>query len=66
MAEIILLADRRPGDRPSSAAREALIDIAKALPPETNQNDAEKWSDWLLIELYVRGFAVTPIAMQGD
>jgi hypothetical protein len=60
MAEIINLADKRPAD-PNAAgngAREALIAVAQSLPNDTGQNDAEKWADWILLELAERGFLV--------
>ena len=43
-----------------NGAREALIDIAVGLP-NTSADDAARWTDWLLTELWMRGFVVEPI-----
>lgn len=60
MAEIINLADKRPAglNAGGNGAREALIEVAKSLPNDTSQNDAEKWADWILLELAARGYLV--------
>jgi hypothetical protein len=44
-----------------NGAREALIEIAQSLPNETG-NDAEAWTDWLLLECAMRGFVVVPFS----
>ena len=66
MAEIIHIADHlaplvesgASGD--GNGAHAALIDIAQSLPNRTGRNDATAWADWLLIELFARGFIVKP------
>jgi hypothetical protein len=54
-AEIIQIGDRRD---PGNGAREALIDLAMTLPNDTGRNDAAAWSDWILMELWDRGYKV--------
>lgn len=44
----------------SNGAREALIDLALT-SPAADGNDAEWWADWLLAELWSRGFKVVPL-----
>lgn len=74
MAEIVDLAARRlaadvvviPGlavATPSrgNGAREAVIDIALHLPADARLEEAAAWSDWLLSELWSRGFKVMPV-----
>jgi hypothetical protein len=61
MADIINLDSRRAPMNVSNGAREALIGVAQSLPNETGLNDAEAWTDWLLTELWVRGFKVVPV-----
>lgn len=60
-AEIIDLPRRHPVGNPGNGAREALIETALTLPNETSQNDAAAWSDWILAELWARGFKVMPL-----
>lgn len=60
-AEIIDLAGRRPAENSGNGAREALIELALTLPNETERNDAAAWSDWILAELWMRGFKVVPV-----
>jgi len=45
---------------PGNGAREALIEVALDLP-NTSDEDARVWTDWLLAELWSRGFWVVPI-----
>lgn len=45
-----------------NGAREGLIAIAETLPTTLERpGDAERWADWVLIELWSRGFKVVPI-----
>jgi hypothetical protein len=47
---------------PGNGAREALIAIAETLPSTLESpNDALCWSDWLLCELWDRGFKIVPL-----
>ena len=57
-AEIIDLPKRNRGN----GAREALIAIAESLPTTLERpGDAERWADWMLAELWARGFGVGPV-----
>lgn len=58
---VIDLDARRPAPNPGNGARQALIAVALSLPNDTGQNDAEAWSDWILAELWSRGFKVVPV-----
>ena len=42
-----------------NGAREALTEIGIELP--ATYEDAERWADWLLAELWVRGFKAVPL-----
>lgn len=47
---------------PGNGAREALIEIAETLPTTLDRPGAALcWSDWLLAELWARGFKVVPV-----
>lgn len=60
-AKIIFLTRQPPPDVPrGNGAREAMIDIGTDLP-RTSAEDAACWTDWLLAELWVRGFKVVPL-----
>jgi len=62
-AEIVDLATRRPGDpnvRIGNGAREALIELALTFN-NTGQDDAERWTDFILAELWARGFKAVPV-----
>jgi hypothetical protein len=43
-----------------NGAREAVIDIGVELP-STTEADSALWADWLLAELWLRGFKVVPV-----
>jgi hypothetical protein len=43
-----------------NGARQALIAIAESLPC-TDEMAANSWTDWLLAELWDRGFKVVPL-----
>lgn len=58
-AEIIDLAEHRPVSS-GNGAREALIDMALTLPTDTNDREMEMWSDWILVQLWLRGYKVVP------
>lgn len=58
---VVDLSKHRPAPNPGNGAREALIDIALALPNDTRQAEAESWSDWILAELWAAGFKVVPL-----
>ena len=68
-ADIINLADLRPADpnvrTPLAAepcARCALIDLAETLPDTIgNPDDAAIWADWILTNLWIRGFKAVPL-----
>jgi len=48
-------------------AREAFVDIANTLPGTIDRpGDAERWSDWLLAELWARGFKVVPTEVNDE
>lgn len=49
-----------PHKHVGNGAREALTDVAADLP-YTDQEAAEKWADWVLAELWVRGFKAVPL-----
>ena len=76
-ADIINLADLRPADpnirSPLAAdahgrtARDALIALAQTLPstidkhPALFPDDAACWADWILTNLWIRGFKAVPL-----
>lgn len=71
-ADIINLADLRPADphirNPLAAdahgrtARDALIALAETLPSTIdNPTDAACWADWILTNLWIRGFKAVPL-----
>ena len=61
-AEIIDLPVVRVEHNRGNGARAALIDVALVLPPDgTALREAEMWADWLLAELWARGFKVVPV-----
>lgn len=60
-AEIVDLDAKRPAPFRGNGAREAAVDIALKLPNDTTLPEAEAWSDWLLAELWNRGFKVVPV-----
>lgn len=43
-----------------NGARSALIEVALSLP-NTDGTGAASWSDWLLAELWTRGFMIVPL-----
>jgi hypothetical protein len=46
----------------SNGAREALIDLANTLPTTLSRpGDAERWADWILLEMGMSGFKVVPL-----
>lgn len=45
---------------PGNGAREAMIDVGQALP-NTSTEDAARWADWMLGEMWIRGFKVVPV-----
>ena len=59
-AEIISLDEKRPAPNPGNGARVAAIEIALGLN-DTQLAEAECWADWLLAELWIRGFKVVPL-----
>jgi hypothetical protein len=61
-AEIVDLSSKRLAPFRGNGAREATIDVALGLPNDTSLPDAEMWADWLLAELWARGFKVVPVA----
>ena len=57
MSEVIAFPDPK-----GNGAREALIDIAWMLPSTLKDpSDALCWADWILAELWARGYKVVPI-----
>jgi hypothetical protein len=49
-------------EREGNGARVALIDIAETLPTTLDRpGDAERWADWVLTELWIRGFKAVPL-----
>ena len=45
-----------------NGARDALIAIAETLPGTIDHpDDAARWTDWVLAELWDRGFKVVPL-----
>lgn len=50
-----------PVASPGNGAREALIETALTLPNDTGENDAAAWADWILGELWMRGFKIVPM-----
>lgn len=59
-AEIIDLPRRDAPRNPGNSAREALIDLALTFD-NTGQADAERWTDYVLAELWAHGFKVMPV-----
>jgi hypothetical protein len=59
-AEIIDLPRRDIPRNPGNGAREALIELALTFD-NTGQDDAERWTDYILAELWARGFKVMPV-----
>jgi hypothetical protein len=59
-ADIIVLRTERMELNRGNGAREALTDIGEHLP-NTSTEDAALWGDWLLAELWARGFKVVPV-----
>lgn len=47
-------------ERSPSSAREALIEVGVLLP-DTSEDEAARWADWLLAEFWARGFKVVPL-----
>lgn len=45
---------------PGNGAREALIEHASDFP-RTTKEDAERWADFMLANLWLKGFKVVPI-----
>jgi hypothetical protein len=45
---------------PGNGAREALIEVGVGLP-NTGEDDARRRADWMLAELWSRGFKVVPL-----
>jgi hypothetical protein len=43
-----------------NGAREALIELGIDLP-NTSTEDAARWADWMLGEMWMRGFKVVPV-----
>lgn len=66
-AEIVDLAAHRSGDpavaapRVGNGGRAVVIEIALTLPAAATLGEAEMWADWLLMELWSRGFKVVPL-----
>lgn len=70
-ADIINLADLRPSDpnvrTPLAAdahghtARDALMAFGETLPGIDNLHDAACWADWILTNLWIRGFKAVPL-----
>jgi hypothetical protein len=71
-ADIINLADLRPADpnirNPLAAddhgrtARDALIALAETLPSTIdNPDNVSRWADWILTNLWIRGFKAVPL-----
>lgn len=62
-AEIISLADRRPGEASSAGngAREALIEVMSGDMPERLGKWDEADTDWILAMLWYRGFKIVPL-----
>lgn len=59
-AQIIDLPRREPIVHPGNGAREALVDLALTFE-NTTQGDAERWTDYILAELWARGFKAVPV-----
>lgn len=52
---------------PGNGAREALNDIAGTLPSTLkDSSDALCWADWILAELWVRGFKIVPLKPKDE
>lgn len=51
-----------PAVTDGNGAREALIELARALPVDIGRPLAELWTDAILKELWVRGFMVVPVS----
>lgn len=60
-AEIIDLPVVRIERSIGNGAREALISLALTFN-NTEQDDAERWTDYILAELWARGFKVVPVS----
>jgi hypothetical protein len=60
-AEIIDFPCGGPVRNPGNGAREAVVEIGLELPNDTQRREAEMWADWLLAELWIRGFKVVPV-----
>lgn len=51
---------------PGNGAREALIEHASDFP-NTTKEDAERWADFMLANLWAKGFKVVPLdGNEGD
>lgn len=59
-AEIIDLPIVRIERERGNGARDALIEIGVDLP-DTDAGSAGLWADWLLAEMWARGFKVVPV-----
>lgn len=60
-AEVVDFPSREGARNPGNGAREALIDLALTFN-NTEPIDAERWTDYILAELWARGFKVVPVA----
>jgi hypothetical protein len=59
-ADIIDLPRRDVARNPGNGAREALIELALTFK-NTGRDDAERWTDYILAELWARGFKAVPV-----
>jgi hypothetical protein len=54
-------------DNPGNGARGALIDVAMGLGVGAEaDHGGEKWADWILMELWMRGYQVVPLPPSGE
>jgi hypothetical protein len=60
-AEIVVLPVVRVERAAGFTARDALIEVALTFE-NTGQADAERWSDYILAELFSRGFKAVPVS----
>jgi hypothetical protein len=60
-AEIIDLMGRQLAENPSNGARKALIAIVSDQFSTEDPRFAQSWAEYVMMELWMRGFKIVPI-----